>query len=132
MPVSDAYVGTYGAVDGNGVPVTVNIEQGDVNYYFCLQDMFRFKNPVAFPALARFQPEGFEWMTSEQETVSNMLGWTCVAVLTVVAAIFINRILIRFLRNLFFSPYKVRIVTFNLAFSYECCMNRNSIVFTCT
>lgn len=108
IPVSNEYVGSYAAVDGNGVPVTITIEEGDVNYYYCLQDMFRFKNPVAFPALARFQPEGFEWMTSEQETVSNILGWACVAVLFVVAVIFINRILIRFLRNQFSSPYKVR------------------------
>jgi len=108
VTVSDEYVGTYSAVDGNGVPVSITIDPTDVNFYFCLQDMFRFKNPVAFPALARFQPEGFEWMTSEQETVSNMLGWTCVAVLFLVALLFINRILIRFLRNVFTSPYRVR------------------------
>lgn len=107
MAVSEEDVGSYSAVDGNGAPVTVTIEPGDTNYYFCLQDMFRFKDPPAFPAIARFQPVGFEWMTSDQETVSNMLGWTCVVVLFFVAVVFVNRILIRFLRNVFSSPYKV-------------------------
>lgn len=116
VTVSDEYVGTFAAMDENGVPVSITIEAADVNYYFCLRDMFRFKNPVAFPALARFQPEGFEWMTSDQETVSNMLGWTCVVVLFFVAVIFINRILIRFLCNVFSSPYKVSRRTLVFAF----------------
>lgn len=107
VAVSDEYVGTYSAVDGNGVPTTITIDADDMNFYFCLQDMFRFKDPVAFPAIARLQPVGFEWMTSDQEMVSNMLGWTCVAILFFVALLFVNRILIRFLRNVFSSPYKV-------------------------
>lgn len=106
--VSDEYVGSYVALDGNGVPVNITIESGDVNYYFCLQDMFRFKDPIAFPAIASFQPEGFEWMTSDQEKVSNMLGFTCVVVLALVAILFFNRIVVRFFRNMLSSPYKVR------------------------
>ena len=98
------------------MPVTITIDAGDVNYYFCLQDMLRFRNPIAFPALARFQPEGFEWMTSDQETVSNMLGITCAVILFFVALVFINRILIRFLRNLLSSPYKVRRETYCVTF----------------
>jgi hypothetical protein len=107
VTVSDDYVGTYSAVDGNGAPTTITIDAGDTNFYFCLQDMFRLKNPIAFPAIAKFQPVGFDWMTSDQETVSNMLGWTCVAVLVFVAIVLVNRILIRFLQNVFSSPYTV-------------------------
>jgi hypothetical protein len=106
--VPDQYVGSYTAIDGNGIEVAVNIEADDTEYHFCLQDMLRFRNPPAFPALARFQQEGEEWMTSDQERISAMLGWTSIAVLFFVAVIFINRILIRFLRNVLTSPYKVR------------------------
>lgn len=89
--------------------VQINIEADDFNYFFCLQDMFEFRNPVAFPALSRFQRDGEEWMTSDQERIADILGWTCVVLLALAAAIWINRIVIRFLRRIFFTDgYKVR------------------------
>ena len=56
------------------------------------KDFFRFPRDVkSFPFVAEHQPEGAEWMTDEQETVTNIYGWAAVGVLAIVLLFFITR-----------------------------------------
>jgi hypothetical protein len=77
----------------------------DSTYRYCLQDLYRTEGRN-FPALSAFQPVGDEWMTSEQETVTNIYGWTSVAVLVIVILKFIWGWL-EDLQGFFRSTYKV-------------------------
>jgi hypothetical protein len=84
---------------------TVTVLSGDESWRFCSQDMLRNQGQ-SFPALPRFQPEGGEWMTNDQETVTNIYGWTSLAVLVLVVLKLIFGIFMMTL-NLFRSTYKV-------------------------
>jgi len=60
-----------------------------------------------FPALPRFQPEGAEWMSSSQETITTLYGWT--SVIIIIAAIFalLQNVAFPRLKALFFATYEV-------------------------
>ena len=60
-------------------------------YRFCLQDYLRYGN-WTFPALARWQPEGSDWMTEKQELLVNIYGITSLAVLALVLSFFVSLI----------------------------------------
>jgi hypothetical protein len=63
---------------------------GEVNYKYCLQDFFRFpKADKAFPFIPEFQLEGQEWMTTDQELVTNIFGWSSVGVLVIIVLSFV-------------------------------------------
>ena len=117
--VSSEYVGSFDAVTGSGESVTVDISQGDVNYFYCNQDMMHF-DPPAFPAIPSNQPIGGEWM-SEDQRFAVIFGWTSVVVVVFVIGIFLNA-LRRMLAPIFFRVYKVReLLTFY----------RNTLPFEC-
>ena len=69
---------------GHGTLQNVTITADDEAFDFCLQDYLRYRRDErSFPFLPRFQRE--EWMTEEQELVTNVWGWTSVAVIIAIA-----------------------------------------------
>ena len=105
--ISSEYVGTFQAVTGDGVSVTVNVSEGDHNYFYCNQDMMHY-DPPAFPAIPSNQPAGYEWMRESQNFCS-VFGWTSLVIVVYVIGIFLNA-LRRWLAPIFFRVYEVRTV----------------------
>jgi hypothetical protein len=104
-PASDEYFGTWKIITGDGMNKTsVTVSRDDASYRFCLQDLFRVEGR-GFPTVPRFQPEGDEWMTSDQEAATQIYGWTSLAVMCVVLLSFFL-IFVRSLRAIFKSTYK--------------------------
>ena len=83
--VNDALVGDW---EVNGVNVTVSAT--DSPFKYCLQDFFRYpKGEQSFPFVSKFQLDGEEWMTEDQELVTDVYGWASVGVLAIVVLSFI-------------------------------------------
>jgi hypothetical protein len=68
----------------------VTIAADEPVYKRCQQDFFRMKGAFRFPFISEFQPEGQEWMTADQEIISDIFGWSAVAVLVVMLASFLH------------------------------------------
>ena len=103
--VTDSYIlpnATAITLDGN--PVSVTIEEGDPQYQFCFMNLVRFK-PPAFPPLPR-KVMGDRWMTDGQQTMQIILGWTLVAIFICVVFVYVDRIVIAYIRETFFKSYK--------------------------
>lgn len=107
---SSTIAATYQAYIGSD-PITIEIEAGSVVYRFCNQN---FLNMGVFPALPRFQPLNGQWMTTEQVFVTDVYGWTSVAVLIFFVVVFFWRFGTA-LGSFFYGGYKVSIY-FLLAF----------------
>lgn len=106
-PVSTVYpVGTYNLkrADGRNVTSDVVIDTDTASFRYCLQDYMRYGN-LTFPALSRWQPEGGEWMSEDQETVVDVYGWTSLAVIFVVL-IFFASIVFSGVRSMFSTGHK--------------------------
>jgi hypothetical protein len=58
-------------------------------YKFCNQDMLRYRG-AAFPPLPKFQPEGEEWMTDDQEFLAKLFGWGSIGVIAIVGVTFLQ------------------------------------------
>ena len=101
---SGSYVGSFSGRNGEGEEVKVVISAGDHNYFFCDQDMIRY-HPIAFPALPSKQPQGFEWMTEDQD-FSRIYGITSAVIVGLVLIATLNAMK-RILKTLAFSPFKV-------------------------
>ena len=56
--------------------VNFTIAEGESTYRYCLQDFLRTKGRQTYPFIPKFQEEGQEWMTEEQETVTTIYGWS--------------------------------------------------------
>ena len=70
--------------------VTVTIPTGEQVFQRCLQDFFRFpKGSERFPFIPDLQLEGEEWMTSNQEAITNIFGWSSVGVVILVCLTFL-------------------------------------------
>ena len=72
--------------DGDAFPLYLKDE--DPSFRRCLQDYFRYKDQ-SFPFISKWQVEGDEWMSSDQETISDVFGWTSVAVAGIVLLSFL-------------------------------------------
>jgi len=114
--ISEEYIGTHNAITAGDEEVKITLSADNVNMKFCSQDMMRF-SPIAFPALSRYQKEGEEYMTLEQERIVNLYGWLSIAILAVVAIIFLRRLVFNGLRNLFCHTYKPRGEATDIGFS---------------
>jgi hypothetical protein len=81
-----------------------NVCEENGEYTYCNQNLFATR---VFPPLPRFQPDGIEWMSSSQETITILYGWTSVAV--IVAALFalLQNIAFPRLKALFVATYEV-------------------------
>ena len=91
ISVNGTWVGNWTDVGEKRAEV-VTVEAGDQRYKFCQQDFFRLtpdENQSKFPFLPENQPEGGEWMSDDQEILSNVHGWTFVAILCTVVLSFI-------------------------------------------
>lgn len=53
-------------------------------YQYCKQDFIRMLER-SFPHVPKFQPEGLEWMTADQERLTSLYGWTSIVVMAAVA-----------------------------------------------
>jgi hypothetical protein len=81
------------------LPMDAFIPEADINfpsdgdmYRPCLQDFFRFPlSDKGFPFIAFFQREGEEWMTNDQELITDIFGWSSVGVLVIIAVSFLYR-----------------------------------------
>ena len=75
-------------------------------YQPCLQDFFRFPlSDKAFPFISPFQLEGEEWMTVDQELITDIFGWTSVGVLVIIFLSFFYRSYTSFM-NMFRGSYE--------------------------
>ena len=74
------------------IPIIVPV--GAPLYRKCLQDFFRFprdrRSHFPFPFVSAAQLEGEEWMTPDQEDVTDIYGWAAVAVIALVALRFVH------------------------------------------
>jgi hypothetical protein len=98
-----SFVGNWNLTEG-----LRNVTEEDLSYRYCLQDFFRYdRKEKSFPFISKFQREGKEWMTPDQETITDVFGWTSVGVLV---AIFLSFIWSWFhaLRGFFEGSYESR------------------------
>lgn len=90
---TSAYEGSYTVValdesiHMNGT--TTTFTKSETQYQFCSQDLMSPGQGQTFPFVASKQPEGKEWMTPEQEDVTNIFGWTSVVITAIVAIKFV-------------------------------------------
>lgn len=102
MDGSSTIAATYQAYVGSD-PIIIKIQAGSEVYKFCNQNFF---NMGVFPALSMFQPLYGHWMTTEQEFVIDVYGWTSVAVLSFFVVVFFWRFG-RAFGSFFYGGYKV-------------------------
>jgi len=103
---SDIYSGRLWNISGSNTGFqSIYVASTDPVYQYCLQDFFRYPTNVrSFPFVPANQPVGLEWMTPEQETVSNIYGITSLVVLGLVVLSFFWSIFQGFM-GLFKSSY---------------------------
>lgn len=89
--INNTYAGEWTLIQSDGMPGTAeSVRFDDPIYEYCLQDFFRYpKEDLPFPFISSMQPEGKEWMTEEQELISDIFGWTSVGVLGVIFLSFV-------------------------------------------
>lgn len=86
----------------------VIVTSNDIDYRYCNQDMLMPGGGGTFPFIPSKQPEGDEWMTDDQETVTRIFGWSSI----VISVVVILRVMygwVGMAKSLFASSYKVRI-----------------------
>mmetsp|Transcript_37390 Transcript_37390/g.112020 ORF Transcript_37390/g.112020 Transcript_37390/m.112020 type:complete len:983 (-) Transcript_37390:2665-5613(-) len=91
-----------GAYWWSGYPYDHICGDADGGYYHCSQD---FMKQGVFPPLPRYQPEGEEWMTSSQETLTSLYSWTGLAVLVYATLAFLRKMVLPAIAGLFRSTY---------------------------
>ena len=101
------YVGNFTIHDFDNNEYHVSIPADESVYHFCNQDFPQYKPHPIFPPLPSKQPEGGEWMDSDQEVIVQFFGWTSVAVIAYVLGIFVFRFVLPSIRGLFSSVYQV-------------------------
>jgi hypothetical protein len=107
--IDPAYVGKNFTVFplGADVGIDVSFDAKDVDYFFCNQDLLSPGRGRTFPFIAAQQPEGDEWMTDDQETVTTFFGWSAVAITAMVILKFLWG-WVEMSKSLFYSSYEVR------------------------
>ena len=70
----------------------------------CNQNFF-FSKSRTFPPLPRWQPEGAEWMTEGQATLTSLYGWTSMLVLAIAGCNLICGTVVPWVRSLYESTY---------------------------
>jgi hypothetical protein len=84
----------------------ITITPGENAFKYCFQDMIRFRDPRAFPAVPSKQRPGEEWMTEGQTDATSLLGWTSVVIIAVSVTIILRRLFFNTLRTFLFKPYR--------------------------
>lgn len=102
---SSQYVGSFSALTLEGKYVDVEVSEDDPMYMYCNQDMLRYKPWPAFPATPGSQPEGGEWMSSEQD-FSYILGWTAVGIVIMALLVCMNGT-VRRIKEFLFGDFSI-------------------------
>lgn len=106
-----SYNGTYKVTsfdNSTAVDEIVTYTIGTDDYRFCLQDFLSpGRDGSSFPFIPANQPEGEEWMTTDQESITTIFGWSAVGIIAFVLMAFCWR-WIQGLKTLVSSTYKVR------------------------
>eukprot|EP00527_Entomoneis_sp_CCMP2396_P005983 CAMPEP_0198140732 /NCGR_PEP_ID=MMETSP1443-20131203/3854_1 /TAXON_ID=186043 /ORGANISM="Entomoneis sp., Strain CCMP2396" /LENGTH=982 /DNA_ID=CAMNT_0043803251 /DNA_START=336 /DNA_END=3284 /DNA_ORIENTATION=- len=99
------YSGTYTNVTllSQTVLDSVSVTQS-TDVQFCEQS-WRESNVFAFPPTSRLQDGSLSWMSSEQEKLSNIYGWTAVAVLVLFFVIFFGSASMNLFLSMFRNTY---------------------------
>lgn len=109
--VNQTWVGNWTDVGGGGSRADdIVVEAGDEVYKFCQQDFFRLtpdEDKSRFPFVSSNQPEGGEWMTDDQEILTDVYGWTVLGILCMIVLSFV-RSWWQSLTLLFRGSYKAR------------------------
>jgi hypothetical protein len=76
----DYYIGSWNIVSLDGTrDANVSVSEGDPSYRYCKQSLYWYGKGFNFPAIPYWQKEGDEWMSSEQELITKVYGWTSFA-----------------------------------------------------
>lgn len=84
------FLGVLKAAEGEIIETTIVVDNDAEAYRHCNQDL-RLNEGRSFPPLPKWQPDGLEWMTEDQEQIVRVYGWTCVAFLIGVILVFVFR-----------------------------------------
>jgi hypothetical protein len=69
---------------------TFIVNPDDEAYEFCLQDLFRYgRDERSFPFTSDKQRPGHEWMTADQETLTDTFGWSVVGIMAFILLSFL-------------------------------------------
>lgn len=102
---------------GNTMNLSLRNETAVPTHRRCVQDFFRFpRGSRAFPFLSKYQIEGDEWMTEEQEFIADFFGWTVVAVFGLIVLSFLWS-WSEFIQNYYRGSYAPRGEDQNINFS---------------
>lgn len=80
-----------------------NVCEDNGDYVYCNQNLFEARE---FP-LPRFQPDGKEWMSAGQETLTSLYGWTSLVVIIMALFAVLSQAVIPKIKGLFFTCYEV-------------------------
>lgn len=71
------YIGNWTIVSVDGSRYAdVTVTAGDESYKYCKQSLYWYGKGFNFPAIPYWQREGEQWMTSEQELLTRIYGWS--------------------------------------------------------
>jgi hypothetical protein len=111
--IADTYVNSFSVVPYEKghykAPSSVTFTSDNVGYHFCNMNMMTIAGGFTFPFVPTVSSEvtqPTEWMTDEQIISTTYYGWTAVAVLCIVALVFLRRACKKFLDR-YKSTYKV-------------------------
>jgi hypothetical protein len=98
--------------------VNTTVSPGDRSYRYCVQDFLRVRGRQTFPFVPKFQEEGDEWMTDDQETVTTIYGWSAL-VFFLLFILMVGFIWVESIYGYFKGSYKVR--PYWLPLTFKCC-----------
>lgn len=102
----DLYSGTYTVLEEHQVTVDNTTEV----WRFCNQDFILRPNGPDFPFIYQEGVAGFgEWMSEEQQFLSQLFGWTSIGFIALVSLKFVYGIYVR-IKNEFVSDFEVSFV----------------------
>ena len=86
-----------------------HVSPEDVNFRWCNQDLLRSVDYQSFPFTSARQPQSKQWMTDEQEDLTDSYGKASLVVVAVVCLLFLYRMFVHFQSKLV-SSYDVSVV----------------------
>lgn len=96
--INDVYVNSFNLVPvekGSYIASTsVTYTNNDVDYRFCNMNMMSFHSGVTFPfvpTVSSDEVQPTEWMTEDQILSTTYYGWTAVAIISLIALVFLKR-----------------------------------------
>ena len=89
----------------NGTVTSITVTE-DEAFRFCNQH-WRAYSGIAFPASPRWQENGLNWMTPNQETLTTLYGWTSLVVLIVFILAVFGGTMVRYALSWIHGMYSV-------------------------